>query len=386
MKKTIATKQIKRWQKLDRLALLAPPVLFLFLSIGKEGRLLWGIILREQNLWVTTAALLLLALAAAITSLPVVLLWRAVSHTMKRTAMGNATFRVDEDFDYYREKLTGIPPATISLLMDLQIEVKKDMAALLLKYTKIGAVSMRDGTVHVLNQELSGLLPSDRTLLTLIARGQAQPANLGAWKGQAVTEAVQSGNLKYRGAQQNINSASRSCLTGCLSGCLLPILIFLGMGITAVAINNSGWLERIEGFLAAAPQSFGVRQLEYLLSSPDMVIATALTAFFVLSFLAMFLLPIAAVLRTALSISGTGKLLKRTEAGEILTAQIWGLKNFIRDFSNLAEAEKEQLVLWDDFLIYAVVLEENERIIEDIFRLKNLEYRDFILFREMGGT
>lgn len=380
MKKTIATKQIKRWQKLDRLALLAPPVLFLFLSIGKEGRLLWGIVLRERNIGVTIAALLLLALAAAVTSLPIILIWRAVSHTMKKAAMGNATFQADEDFDYYREKLTGIPPTTISLLMDLQIETKKDMAALLLKYTKLGAVTMKDGTVHVQNQELPGLLPSDRTLLALIAGGQAQPVNLGKWKQQAITEAVESGNLKYRSARQNVHSASRSCLTGCLGGCLLPVLIFLGMGITAVAITNSGWLERIEGFLAAAPQSFGMRQMEYLLSSPDMVIAIALTAFFVLSFLAMFLLPIAAILRTALSVSGTGIRLKRTEAGEILTAQIWGLKNFIRDFSNLAEAEKEQLVLWDDFLIYAVVLEENERIIEDVFRLKNLKYRDFILF------
>lgn len=380
MKKTIATKKIKRWQKLDRLALLAPLILFLFLSIGKEGRLLWGIVLRERNFVVTIAVLLLLALAAVVASLPVVLIWRAVSHTMKKAAIQNATFQADEDLDYYREKLTGVPPVTISLLMDLQIEAKKDIAALLLKYTKMGAVSMMDGTVHVQNQELPGLLPSDRELLALIAGGQAQPANLGAWRRQAITEAVESGNLKYRDARQNIHSASRSCLTGCFGGCLLPVLIFLGMGITAVVINNSGWLEKIEGFLAAAPQSFGMRQMEYLLSSPDMVIVIALTAFFVLSFLAMFLLPIAAVLRTALSISSTGILLKRTEAGEILTAQISGLKNFIRDFSNLAEVEKEQLVLWDDFLIYAVVLEENERIIEDIFRLRNLKYRDFILF------
>lgn len=119
MKKTIATKQMKRWQKLDRLALLAPLVLFLFLSIGKEGRLLWGIVLRERNFVVTIAALLLLALAAVLASLPIVLIWRAVSHTMKKAAIQNATFQADEDFDYYREKLTGVPPATISLLMDL---------------------------------------------------------------------------------------------------------------------------------------------------------------------------------------------------------------------------------------------------------------------------
>ena len=63
----------------------------------------------------------------------------------EKAAIQNATFQADEDFDYYREKLTGVPPATISLLMDLQIEAKKDMAALLLKYTKMGAVSMKLG-------------------------------------------------------------------------------------------------------------------------------------------------------------------------------------------------------------------------------------------------
>ena len=77
---------MKRWQKLDRLALLAPLVLF-FSSIGKEGRLLWGIVLRERNFVVTIAALLLLALAAVLASLPIVLIWRAVSHTMKKAAI-----------------------------------------------------------------------------------------------------------------------------------------------------------------------------------------------------------------------------------------------------------------------------------------------------------
>lgn len=383
MKKTIATKQIKRWQKLDRLAFLVPPLLFLFLSFGKEGRLLWEIAQKEQDFEVTAAALLLLAAAAAITSLPVILLWRAVSHTMKKAAIHNATFRTDGDFDYYREKLTGIPPTTISLLMDLQIEPKKDMAALLLKYTRLGAVSMEDGAVHVLNREPACLLPSDRTLLALIAGGQAQPANLGAWRKQAIAEAVASGNLSYRGARQNVNSTSRSCLMGCLGGCLLPILIFLGMGFTAVALVNSEWMKRIEDFVAAAPQTFGTEQINYLLSSPDTVTATAITAFFILAFLAIFLLPAAAALRTAASVSGnTVVSLKRTEAGEILTAQVSGLKNFIRDFSNLAQAEKEQLLLWDDFLIYAVVLEENERIVEDIFRMKNLKYRDYMLFEK----
>lgn len=380
MKKIIVTKQIKRWQRLDRLRLGVPLIVFFFLSIGNEGQLLWEIILNEKNLGVKIAVLFLLALAAATVSFPLMLLWKAISHTAKKAAMQNATFRTDEDFDYYREKLTGIPPTTISLLMDLQIEVKKDVSAMLLKYVKMGAVSIEGGTVHVLNQELSGLCTSDRTLLALLAQGQIQNANLSVWKQQVMAEAVESGNLKYRGARQNVQSASRSCFTGCLSGCLLPILVFLGIGLGGMALEKSGWMANLEVFLAAAPQSFGVEQINYLFSSPDMVIGIALAALIVLAFLAIFLLPIAAVLRTVLSISNAIKWLKRTEAGELLTAQISGMKNFIHDFSNLSEAEKEQLVLWDDFLIYAVVLEENERIIEDIFSMRNLRYQDFTLF------
>lgn len=133
-------------------------------------------------------------------------------------------------------------------------------------------------------------------------------------------------------------------------------------------------------FALAAPQDFGTEQLNYFLASPDIILVIAVSALVVLLFLAMLWLPVAALLRTILSASNAMILLKRTEEGELLTAQISGMKNFIHDFSNLSEAEKEQIILWDDFLIYAVVLEENERIIEDIFRMKNLRYRDFTVF------
>lgn len=169
MKKIIATKQIKRWHRLDRLALIVPIIIFLYLSFKKEGRLIWGVAAKEQNLGVTVAAFFLLAFSTVISSLPILLIWRAISHTVKKAAIQNATFYTNEDFDYYRETLTGISPTTISLLMDLQIETKKDMSALLLKYVKLGVVSMEDGMIRVYNQNLPGLTSSDRTLLALIA-------------------------------------------------------------------------------------------------------------------------------------------------------------------------------------------------------------------------
>ena len=68
--------------------------------------------------------------------------------------------------------------------------------------------------------------------------------------------------------------------------------------------------------------------------------------------------------------------LKRTEKGEQLTDVILGMKRFIHDFSMLDTATKEQIVLWDDFLIYAIVLEENEKIIDEILAVNNIEKID----------
>lgn len=160
----------------------------------------------------------------------------------------------------------------------------------------------------------------------------------------------------------------------------MPVLLFLVVAFGSIALQTSGWLDKIKAFTDAAPQDFGTAQVSYFLSSPDALIVVAIAALLVLLLFAMLWLPAAALLRTILSASNAARQLKRTEAGELLTAQIYGLKNFIRDFSNLSEAEKEQLILWDDFLIYAVLLEENERIIEDIFSMRNLRYRDFTLF------
>jgi uncharacterized membrane protein len=54
---------------------------------------------------------------------------------------------------------------------------------------------------------------------------------------------------------------------------------------------------------------------------------------------------------------------KRTDKGNILTEKLYGMRNFIRDFSNLDEATKKHIVLWREFLIYAVTLEENDIIL-----------------------
>lgn len=72
---------------------------------------------------------------------------------------------------------------------------------------------------------------------------------------------------------------------------------------------------------------------------------------------------------TFIMIKTTNKTTKiaRTEEGNRITEYLFGLKNFIKDFTLISEREKKELVLWDYFLVYAVVLEENKKVIQEIF-------------------
>ena len=54
------------------------------------------------------------------------------------------------------------------------------------------------------------------------------------------------------------------------------------------------------------------------------------------------------------------------------------MRNFIRDFSNLDEATRNHIVLWKDFLIYAIVLEENDIVLKEI---SNIYHTDLLSYK-----
>lgn len=64
----------------------------------------------------------------------------------------------------------------------------------------------------------------------------------------------------------------------------------------------------------------------------------------------------------------------RTKAGEELNEKIEGLKNYIDKYSYIDTKEKEELILWEDYLIYSVIFNMNKKIIEDISNLIDYEF------------
>lgn len=59
----------------------------------------------------------------------------------------------------------------------------------------------------------------------------------------------------------------------------------------------------------------------------------------------------------------------RTEEGSLINYKLNGLKNYIKDFSNLDEKDKENIKLWEDYLIYSIMFNLNNKVLNEMIGL-----------------
>jgi hypothetical protein len=372
-KKYIRTSEIKKWKCFEAIGYLFPVAIFAWLYI-RFRRACQQADLEYSNLIVNV---LLLICAAVMFSIPIILLWRALFRQLKRNAIKRATFKAHLGIDYYREKLEGLSPVEISMLTDIKIEPEKDVSALLLKYQMKGIVKIDEKNVQVLRPDDPSLLPSDKLLLqAVVEHGELSNSllnHLSEWKSTAFNEVLQ-GKYFKNDRDKVIKKQSNGCLLGCLS----MILIFIIIGVVFSLIINSTPVKYSINLIENMPETANSGVTHMIYTDPNLAMGLMLMLLCVLLLIFAVFWPIAVIIRSTTKVSGMAKI-KRTEEGEQMTEYIYAMKNFLHDFSNLSEASKEDLVLWEDFLIYAVVLEENEQILREIFARKSLKWNNIIL-------
>ncbi len=317
----------------------------------------------------------------AVFYLPLIVVWRAVSRTLKKEAIKQTSFPVLEDFDYYRDVLTGISPTTISMCVDFAVERDKDLAAQLLKFTMQGLIAIDGNQITVLQAEPpADLMGSERYLLAQLRGGALTESVADIWAEQARTEVLAGAYFKQKKppkyAKQRVGNTMvdspypaatpKERAIGCM-GCL-PMVITIALIFWL--INSPPVLQ----FATLAETDLSnAAFITLLVQDPSYLLGIFIILGLGILFFVSLAVPFAGVIWGYLITQNKMKdRYKRTEAGEILTEEIYGLKNFLHDFSDLEHAQKEALVLWDDFLIYAVVLEENASIVSEITAMRNL--------------
>jgi len=305
----------------------------------------------------------------------------------------NATYKASRGIKYYRDILNNMSPATMSLLMDLNIESSKDISATLLRLYDKAMVRFEGGRV-VYTGERQHVDRGEHELLNMIVNNDISRYRITQWKTNRKQDAIAEGYILKNDVSQE---ATAGCLLkGCSMGCLFPIVIlivifgiasYLGMENTREnyaeetmifdSIDTSMFFEDFDfdEFLETLE-----RLVENEIYPEELQIITyglrrSNIAMMVLNITIFFLIFV--FFRTA-GHWFSSSLYVRTQKGNEVAEKIAGLQRFIHEFSKLSEAKKEHVVLWNDFLVYAVVLEKNERIVNDISKYYKVNLRDVV--------
>ncbi len=260
----------------------------------------------------------------------------------------DSTFVAVQNLDYYRDNLSELSPAIVSLLIDLDIYGKKDIAATLLRMQNKGVIHFnKTGGIIAVAEKMQDLDDGEIELLNIIKNGKLNNKKLLLqWMKNRFNDAEKLGYIKKKAGISNEPKG-------------VPLLLGIVSFICGFAVwgwfIGSSFFDRFDSLI-------GVLEVFAVLLVIDL-----------LFFMPMYLL-------TRLSMYNQRfrhHVWERTELGNETAEKIFGLARFIHEFSLLSEAKKEQVALWDDYLVYAIVLEENEQIVEDIVSLYKIDSRSF---------
>lgn len=381
---------------------------------------------------------------------------KIVIRTRIKAAIQNCTITSMQDFDYYRDKLTGLSPAEISILTDLEIEQKKDVAASILQYENLGLlVRESDGTYHTTPKydTYSSLRESDRYLIEHLIKGDLNWENDTQWRQLVMDEAISEGYvtkaewLRINRQKQEREEAPPSKRSVAFKRRAVKLL--LGAGWLCWAWNAAPRIMQLEAIFGAtyANKAELAEKIRFMYSQPGMLfaiveeIALFIAAILILCYkprqspkegthhfhkenlilpglwlvwliwmvltlpdflifdpdtieqteelflhsgqMHLFIVVMPFLIYTAFLVTlsflapyligillKNRKPVKRTDYGNQMAECVYGMKNFIHDYSNLSEADRRQVVLWEDYLVYAVVLEENEEIVKEISKTR----------------
>lgn len=297
---------------------------------------------------------------------PINVICLAIRNAIKKKILQNTKFESIEGYEYFRENLGNISPSTISLIMDLKLEYKKDIVATIMKLNMNKNIEFYEDKIILKNSNTESLNKSEIEILKKIqaeneitVKDLINTFNRKSWKEICIEEAESRGYIVNKNKKMYI-----------IIKTIILIMIWIGCinafnteSITEKSFNEKYNYEEMsdEEFL----QKLSDKEFEPMLIELNKLVIKLIAG------IGIFVLPIYIFTYVVSYKAGKVKI-ARTKKGKILMEQIYGMKNYIHEFSYLNEAIKEHIITWDYFLVYAIVLEENSKILEDVFKYKNV--------------
>ena len=363
-KKFIRTGRYRRWRYLRWGAWIVPLVNLVRAWNMNAPYMREAVANSSNQTLATVAAGSIMVLAVMVASFPVFFPWWCVCTMLMSRARRETSFVPSRDLEYYREQLKGLSAVQVSLLADLRIEPREDAAATLLALERRGIVSTEGDQVHLLDaNRLQGLPQSDRLLVQLATAGSLDASTYGQWADVAEEEAVDGVHLRRIGRKGSTTvTGCNWFLRGCGMGCLLIVALCAVFTVFSVTVGKD-----LMELLETAETDY--EMVAIMVENPLFAVQLLIMVVIALAMIVAFLLPLVDTVRGLVENGDASRHLRRTQLGEEEAELVYGIRNFVRDFTALSDADRRALMLWDDFLVYAVALGQNHRAVDELVKV-----------------
>lgn len=300
----------------------------------------------------------------------------------------NAIIKRNEEYVYYRGDLNKVSPSVIMFASTFNVDIKKSISATILKLKLTGYIKENSNSYIYTNKDISNLLESEKMVLNLIINNYFDKNNY--------KEVVKQETLDNKYIVKNRGGIPFRILKIIVAICI-PIMVFAFSawlseyifenyrvypeddGHTYIILNNEDEIEQLyyevkdindyyhrtmlDGtYISYNYSEIRADKFEYSVVRKafflNLITAVIISFFGVLVLISLYIV--------IDQIKYINKNYRRTIKGKKLLNKAYALKNYLKDYSLIKDRTEEELILWEYYLVYAVVLGVNAKIEDQI--------------------
>lgn len=302
----------------------------------------------------------------------------------------NAKIKRDEEYIYYRGNLDKVSPSIIMFTSTFDMDMRKSISATILKLKLTGYIkedSSSDSYIYT-NKDESDLLESEKMVLNLIRDNYFDKNHY--------REIVKQEALNNKYIVKNRGGIPFRILKIIIAICI-PIMVFAFSawlseyifenyrvypeddGHTYIILNNEDEIKQLYYEVKDINDYYHRTMLDgtYIsynyseIRADKFEYSVVRKAFFlnlitagIISFFGVWILISLYIVID--QIKYIHKNYRRTIKGKKLLNKAYALKNYLKDYSLIKDRTEEELILWEYYLVYAVVLGVNAKIEDEI--------------------
>ena len=328
-------------------------------------------------------------------------LWMVLYHYFRKIMRNfrvykNAKLKSDKELLYYRDDLNKVSPSMIMFASTMDVDVKKCIASTILKLKLTGYIEEFENELKCTGKKTDELLESEKMILNSI---QSKNIDEKAYKKTIEKETLDHKYIKWNKRGKLIK------LGKMLFTIAVPvILISASMKFDTyvfekykiyiiddkrfIEINDKEEIEELQKEIAEneygltyveniyIPESILLPKdeiSEYSVAKKAEILHMIDPVFLCISIISAFM----ALFVLIQQIKYFFKEYARTIKGNELLNKAYALKNYLQDYSLIEKRTEEELILWEYYLVYSVILDVNVKLKNNIIEnyLENINLR-----------